>query len=102
MKASNVRDMCMLSYRHIDDECMSRCFVRQAIDTHNSAYGMDFSIQDRADEVYPTLRGCLNWDWVFNDQASVRWGRVRSGLWGEQWLGRLESAIRLVRASAQR
>lgn len=44
--------------------------VQQAIDTHNSTYGKNFSIQDRADEVYPDLRGRLNWDWVCKDQAS--------------------------------
>ena len=47
-----------------------KAVVRIALECHNSAYSTAFSLRDRAEDIFPELRGQKNWDWVCIDDAS--------------------------------
>lgn len=52
-------------------ESWNRVFVQKVLDTHNSAYHLNFLIHGRTEELYPELLGqqLNNWDWVCRDEA---------------------------------
>ena len=41
--------------------------VQRVLDYHNKKYGTRIEIKDKSENVYPKLKGQLNWDWVCYD-----------------------------------
>ena len=41
-----------------------RGVARIALDCHNSACSTAYSLRDRAEDIFPELRGQQNWDWL--------------------------------------
>jgi hypothetical protein len=44
--------------------------VQRVLDYHNSSHGTHIIIKGRAEEIYPDLKGQLNWDWVCFDEEA--------------------------------
>ncbi len=44
-----------------------RKHVQHVLDSHNKKYGVHIEIKDKTTNIYPNLKGELNWDWVCYD-----------------------------------
>lgn len=80
----------------VGTDVWNRGFVQKVLDTHNSAYRVNFSIHGRTEEVYPELLGqqLNNWDWVCRDQDSGVEAAVEDKLLTRQFAEQTSSELK--------